>query len=157
MLPLVPIDEAHPINRARWVKFVILLYRYGIEAGHCLDMDYEHSEIVFNPATTTNGSLIEDFPAWNDLEAALFGSIYLTRTGTVLYLGHNGPYMLVDEDGLKTGRLALTVFTCNGEFEESLLIRPFNMRTPYLWFSTLGKGLDDVKHREGGHRHQNPP
>jgi hypothetical protein len=151
----VPVDETHPTNRARWVKFVILLYRYGIEAGHCLQNDYMPSEIAFNPAIT-NGLLIEDFPAWQDLEVAFFGSIYLTRTGTILYLDH-GPYMLVDEDGLKTGRLALTVFADNGVVEDSLLIRPFNMQQPYLWFSTLGKGLDDVKHTEGGYRHQNPP
>jgi hypothetical protein len=158
LISLVPVDMMKPINRARWVKFVILLYRYDMEVGHCLESTYMPSEAVVNPATTGTSTLsIENFPAWLNLEAALFGSIYLTRTGTVLYLGNPGPYALVDEDGLQTGRLVLTMFKDNGEVEDSVRIRPFNMQEPHMWYSTLGKGLDDVKHTQGGYRHQNPP
>jgi hypothetical protein len=43
-----------------------------------------------NPATTTTASF-DDFLPWLYLEPALFSGIYLTRGGTVLYLGqlHN--------------------------------------------------------------------
>ncbi|RLL98056.1 hypothetical protein CFD26_101647 [Aspergillus turcosus] len=157
VISLVPVDAMNPINQARWVKFVILLYRYDMEVGHCLESTYMPSKTVVNPATTGSTLSIEDFPAWLNLEAALFGSIYLTRTGTVLYLGNPGPYALVDEDGLETGRLALTMFKDNGAVEGSVLIRPFNMKEPHMWYSTLGKALDEVKHSMGGYRHQNPP
>ncbi|RHZ56603.1 uncharacterized protein CDV56_107382 [Aspergillus thermomutatus] len=158
VMSLVPVDVKNPINWARWVKFIILLYRYDMEVGHCLESTYMPSEAVVNPVTTSTGTLsIEDFPAWLNLEVALFGSVYLTRTGTVIYLGNPGPYALVDEDGLQTGRLALTVFTNTGAIEDSVLIRPFNMQEPHMRYSTLGKGLDDVKHSKGGYRHQNPP
>ncbi|KAL2819025.1 hypothetical protein BDW59DRAFT_165185 [Aspergillus cavernicola] len=70
----------HPQNRARWVKLAILLYRYDIEAGHCLDA-------------------AEDFLVFMNLEVAFFPSIDPTRSGTVLHLGYAGPYLLVDELG----------------------------------------------------------
>lgn len=139
------------------MKFVILLYGYGMEITHCLQTHYMPSEAVPNPATTRgNGNLsIQNFPAWLYLETALFGSIYLTRTGTILYLGHTGPFALVDEEGLRTGRLSLTAFRANGDVEDSVLIRPFNMHKPYLQYGTLGKGLDDAKGAEGAFTPQN--
>ena len=36
LISVAPVDEAHAANRARWVKFSILLYNYDIETEHCL-------------------------------------------------------------------------------------------------------------------------
>lgn len=162
LISLVPVDEeTHPVNRARWVKFAILMYRYDIEVGHCLLDSYMPEEAVLNLATTTttttNTHSIEDFLPWSDLEVANFGSIYLTRTGTVVYLGYPGPYMLVDEEELKTCRLILVEFKSNGAVEDSMLIRPFNMRWPHLNVSVHMKGLDEIRHCPGGYRYQNTP
>ncbi|GAQ03702.1 hypothetical protein ALT_1023 [Aspergillus lentulus] len=159
VISLVPVDPTNPINRARWMKFVILLYGYGMEITHCLQTRYMPSEAVPNPVTVRgNGNLsVQDFLSWLYLETALFSSIYLTRTGTILYLGDTGPFALVDEEGLRTGRLSLTSFMANGDVEDSILIRPFNMHKPYLQYGTLGKGLDDVKGTEGAFTPQNKP
>ncbi|KAJ5888461.1 hypothetical protein N7495_008502 [Penicillium taxi] len=95
LICLAPVDEAHPENRARLVKFAILSYNYDIETGHILGDNYIPYEAILNPATTTDPS-VEDYLPWRDLETASFLSIYLTHTGTVLYLGNEGPYILVD-------------------------------------------------------------
>ncbi|KAJ5793162.1 uncharacterized protein N7503_009140 [Penicillium pulvis] len=130
LICIAPVDENHPENRARLVKFAILLYDYDIEAGHCID-SHIPSEANLNPATT-NDSSVEDFLPWADLETANFLSIYLTHTGTVIYFGCLGIYMLVDELGLQTGRLTFVEYEINGTVQESVEIRPFNMKSPNL-------------------------
>ncbi|KAJ6103223.1 hypothetical protein N7486_005650 [Penicillium sp. IBT 16267x] len=155
LISLAPVDEAHAANRARWVKFAILLYNYDIETGHCLLDNYIPLEAILNPATTTDPS-IEDFPSWQDLETANFSSIYLTHTGTVLYLGYAGPYMLVDEEGLRNGRLTMVEYEINGAVNDAIHIRPFNMRMPYISASEM-MGLNNIRHVQGGYRHQNLP
>ncbi|KAJ5918691.1 hypothetical protein N7454_009835 [Penicillium verhagenii] len=157
LISLVPVDEAHAANRARWVKFAIMLYDYDIETGHCL-LDNHMSSATLNPATiATNRASLEDYLPWENLETANFLSIYLTQTGTVLYLGNNGPYLLVDEDGLKTGRLSMVKYETNGAVEQALQIRPFNMRWPYLYQSQITQNLDTISNVQGSYRHQNPP
>lgn len=126
LVSIAPVDEAHAANRARWVKFVILLYNYDIETRHCLLGNYMPSETIFNSTTTTDFS-VENFLPWHDLETANFRGMYLTHTGTVFYLEYPGPYMLVDEHGLKTGRLTVAEYEINETVEESLHIRLFNM------------------------------
>lgn len=156
LVSIAPVDEAHIANRARWVKFAILLYNYDIEAGHCLLDNYIPSEAILNPATTTNPS-VEDYLSWLDLETANFICIYLTRTGTVLNYSYTGPYILVDEEGLRTGRLTMVEYEINGTVKDTLHIRPFNMRMPYIHASTLGKGLDEIRCVQGTYTHQNLP
>ncbi|KAG2001121.1 hypothetical protein GB937_010478 [Aspergillus fischeri] len=121
VISIVPVDPTNTINRARWMKFVMLLYGYGMEITHCLQTHYMPSEAVPNPATP------------------------------------GGPFALVDEEGLRTGRLSLTAFMANGDVEDSVPIRPFNMHKPYLQYGTLGKGLDDAKGAEGAFIPQNEP
>uniref|UniRef100_A0A093VBG8 Uncharacterized protein n=1 Tax=Talaromyces marneffei PM1 TaxID=1077442 RepID=A0A093VBG8_TALMA len=140
LISIAPVDEAHAANRARWVKFVILLYNHDIETGHCLLGNYMPSEAIFNPATTTDFS-VENFLPWHDLETANF----------------RGPYMLADEHGLKTGRLTLVEYEMNGTVKESLHIRPFNMQMPYLRAFEDGAGFDDISHAQGAYRYQNSP
>lgn len=156
LVSIAPVDDAHAANRERWVKFAILLYNYDIDTGHCLLDNYMPSEAILNPETTANPS-IEDFLFWEDLETANFISIYLTHTGTVLNYGYTGPYMLVDEEGLRTGRLTMVEYEINGTVKDTLHIRPFNMRMPYTYASTLGKGLDEIRHVQGAYTHQNLP
>lgn len=114
------------------------------------------SEAVLNPGTT-NSPTLKDFLPWIYLETADFRAIYLTHTGTVLCLGYAGPFMLVDEEGLKTGRFTMVDYENNGSVKDSILVRPFNMRMPYMSASVLGKRLPDIRHVEGGFRHQNAP
>lgn len=113
------------------------------------------SEAILNPATASDPS-IEHYMSWQDLETANFRSNYLTHAGTVLYLGHEGPYMLVDEEGLRTGRLTMVEYEINGSVKDAIHIRPFNMQMPYLKAFELGS-LGDIRHVHGGYRHQNPP
>ena len=157
LICLAPVDEAHPENRARLVKFAIMLYNYDIEVGHCIETHIP-AEVILNPETTHTGS-VEDFLPWLDLETANFLSIYLTQTGTVLYQGCLGTYMLVDEEGLKTGRLTFLEYEINGTVEESVEIRPFNMRSPYIRAHHSGsRGRpEDIGCVHGGYRHQNEP
>ncbi|KAJ5540167.1 hypothetical protein N7513_008499 [Penicillium frequentans] len=157
LICIAPVDENHPVNRARLVKFAILLYDYDIEAGHCID-SHIPSEAILNPATTNDPS-VEDFMPWSDLETANFLSIYLTHTGTVIYLGCLGTYMLVDELGLQTGRLTFVEYEINGTVQESVEIRPFNMKMPNLRAHHCGsRGRpEDIRCVDGGYRHQNQP
>jgi hypothetical protein len=138
------------------VKFAILSYNYDIETGHILGDNYIPDEAILNPATTTDPS-VEDYLPWLDLETANFLSIYLTHTGTVLYLGNEGPYLLVDELGLQSGRLTIVEYEVNGSVRDSVEIRPFNMKMPYLYAFVNWKGFDNIKHTRGACRHQNTP
>jgi hypothetical protein len=157
LICIAPVDENHPENRARLVKFAILLYDYDIEAGHCID-SHIPSEAILNPATTNDPS-VEDFLPWADLETANFLSIYLTHTGTVIYFGQLGTYILVDELGLQTGRLTFVQYEINGTVQESVEIRPFNMKSPNLRAHHSGsRGRpEDIRCVDGGYRHQNQP
>ncbi|KAJ5663844.1 hypothetical protein N7507_004575 [Penicillium longicatenatum] len=135
LICIAPVDEKHPENRA-----------------HIL------SEAILNPATTKDPS-VEDFLPWADLETANFLSIYLTHTGTVIYFGRLGTYMLVDELGLQTGRLTFVEYEINGTVQESVEIRPFNMKSPNLRAHHSGsRGRpENIWCVDGGYRHQNQP
>ncbi|KAJ5628585.1 hypothetical protein N7490_010813 [Penicillium lividum] len=156
LICLAPVDEQHPENRARLVKFAILMYDYDIEVGHCLINGHIPLEATLNPSTTTDPS-VEDYLPWADLETATFKSIFLTHTGKVLYLGNPGPYMMVDELGLESGRLTIVTFETNGDVRESVEIRPFNMKMPYLNAFENWSSFDSVKHCRGAYGHQNTP
>ncbi|GFF76635.1 hypothetical protein IFM62136_09368 [Aspergillus lentulus] len=149
VISLAPVDAAHPVNQARWVKFLILLYRYDLESGHCLDNDYTFSVASLNPATTTTASF-DDFLPWLYLESALFSGIYLTRGGTVLYLGQLHNHLSVDKEGLRTGRLAIVDYDINGTVKDLVLRRPFNMHQPYQNLFHNGQSISDVFQGLGG-------
>lgn len=65
--------------------------------------------------------------------------------------------MLVDEQGLKTGRLTLVEYEINGTVKGSIHIRPFDIRIPYLRAFEDGAGFHDISHAQGAYRHQNSP
>ncbi|KAJ5760194.1 hypothetical protein N7520_007350 [Penicillium odoratum] len=155
LICLAPVDEAHSENRARLVKFAILSYNYDIETGHILGNNYIPYEAILNPAITTDPP-VEDYLPWRDLETASFLTIYLTHTGTLLYLENEGPYMLVDELGLQSGRLKIIDYEVDGSVS-SVEIRPFNMKMPYLYAFVNWKSFDVIKHTYGAYRHQNTP
>jgi hypothetical protein len=104
---------------------------------------------LLNPASHFTNSF-ENFLSWSDLETADFRSIYLTRSGTAVYNGFLGPFLLVDEEGLRTGRLSLVQFAQNGKVEDFIPVRPFNMRFPILDLTVHMKDLEDIRHIEGG-------
>ncbi|KAL4901081.1 hypothetical protein BDW74DRAFT_182180 [Aspergillus multicolor] len=156
LICLAPVNEAYLVNRARFIKFAILLYRFDHETGHCLGNSHMPEVALLNPASDTANSF-EGFLRWSDLETADFRSIFLTRSGSVVYNGFLGPYILVDEEGLRTGRLSLVQFHQNGTVEGIIQIRPFNMRWPYLDLTVHMKGLEEIRHCDGGRRHQNTP
>ncbi|KAF3398494.1 hypothetical protein F1880_005764 [Penicillium rolfsii] len=70
---------------------------------------------------------------------------------------YEGPYMLVDEEGLRTGRLTMVEYEINGTVKDTPHIHPFNMRVPYMNASTLRKDLDEIRHVQGAYTHQNLP
>ncbi|KAL2828176.1 hypothetical protein BDW59DRAFT_51263 [Aspergillus cavernicola] len=154
LISLAPVDSAHPVNRLRFIKFAILLYRFDPETGHCLEDSHMPEAALLNPASHFTNSF-KDFLPWSDLETADFRSIYLTRSGTVVYNGFIGPFLLVDEEGLRTGRLSLVQFAQNGTVRDFIPVRPFNMRFPFLDLTVHMKKLEDIRHTEGGRRHQN--
>ncbi|RHZ47427.1 uncharacterized protein CDV56_102568 [Aspergillus thermomutatus] len=156
VISLAPVDAAHPVNQARWGKFLILLYRYDLESGHCLDNDYMFSVASLNLATTTTASY-DDFLPWLYLESALFSGIYLTRGGTVLYLGQLHNHLLVDEEGLRTGRLAIVDYDIDGTVKDLVLRRPFNMHQPYQNLFHNGQSISDVSQGLGGGNFHNQP
>lgn len=153
---LAPVGAAHPVNQARWVKFLILLYWYDHESGHCLDNDHTFSVAFLNPATTTTAS-VDDVLPWLYLESALFSGIYLTRGGTVLYLGQLHYHLLVDEEGLRTGRLAIVDYNIDGTVKDVVLRRPFNMYQPYLNLFVNSLSISDVVQGLGGAKFHNQP
>lgn len=156
LVSIAPVDEAHAANRERWVKFAILLYNYNIQTGHCLLDNYILLEAILNLETTINPS-IEDFLSWEDLETVNFISIYLTHISTVLNYGYTGLYILVDEEGLRTNRLTIVEYKINRTVKDTLRIRQFDIRMPYIYASTLRKGLDEIRYVQGGYTYQNLP
>lgn len=158
VISVAPVDEKHPINRARWVKFVILLYRFDIEAGHCFPFSGPiPTTAVLNPGTS-NACSVEDFLPWLYLETASFPHFHLTRTGTVLYLNNENNLMIVDEEGLKTGRFTMAKFGIDGNIEDSILLRPFNTEQVVMDLFEHGKrDLEELRESDGGRRYQNQP
>ncbi|KAL4994246.1 hypothetical protein BDV10DRAFT_197657 [Aspergillus recurvatus] len=145
LISLAPIDSTHPANRARFIKFSILLYRFDPETGHCLEDSHIPDVAILNPAShSPNTNSFERFLSWSDLEAADFRSIFLTRSGIVLYNGFLGPYLLVDGEGLRTGRLSLVQFRRNGTVEDQVPVCPFNMRWSYLHLKVHMKGHQNM-------------
>lgn len=138
------------------MKFLILLYRYDHESGHCLNNDHTSSVASLNPAITTTASF-DDFMPWLYLESALFSGIYLTREGTVLYLGRLHNHLLVDEEGLRTGRLAIVDYNIDGTVKDVVLRRPFNMYQPYLNLFVNSLSISDVVQGLGGGNFHNQP
>ncbi|KAL3480855.1 hypothetical protein BJX99DRAFT_205448 [Aspergillus californicus] len=109
-----------------------------------------------NPASPLTNSF-EDFLSWLDLETADFRSVYLTRSGCIVYNGFLGPYLLIDNESLKTGRLSLVQFRQNGTIKDIMQICPFNIRLPYVGLTVHIKQLQEIRNCEGGRRHQNVP
>ncbi|KAJ5198445.1 uncharacterized protein N7498_007562 [Penicillium cinerascens] len=158
VISIAPVDESHPVNRARWVKLAILFYRYDIESGHCLPFDNVlPTAAVLNPETTSTYS-VEDFLPWYCFENAYSPSILMERTGTVIYRPHERYFLIVDEEGLKTGRFAVVDFNSDGTVKDSVPLRPFNM---YHFANDVflhGRaGVQEIRERPGGHGHQNQP
>lgn len=138
------------------MKLASLLYCYGVEAGHCLGDGYIPTAVVLNPATMHTSSL-EDFLPWYYLESAWFGQIYLTRTGTVVYLGCLNKFMCVDEEDLRTGCISLVGFKVNGAVEDYVVRRPFHMHEVYINIYHNGQGISDVREGlSGGNFHNQP-
>ncbi|KAL4966730.1 uncharacterized protein BDV14DRAFT_198538 [Aspergillus stella-maris] len=156
LICLAPINPTNELNRARLVKLAILLYRHDAEAGHCLENAYIPVVLDLNPMYGSRSSF-EDFPRWSYLDRADFSSIYLTRSGTVVYNGFLGPYFLIDQEGLGTGRLSLVEFNQNGTVKHAIPIRPFNMRWPYMDLTVNGKEIEEIVCSDGGKKHQNTP
>lgn len=158
VISVAPIDETHPVNGARWVRLAILFYRYDIESGHCLPFDNVTPTVaVLNPETTGTYS-IEDFLPWYCLENALFPTIQMTHTGKVLYPPYERYFMIVDEQGLKTGRFTVAEFNSDGSIKDSVFLRPFNMYHFANDLFLLGRAdVQAVRERPGGHAHQNQP
>lgn len=139
------------------MKFAILLYRYDIESGHCLWDHHIPTTAVLNPASaSSNPPSIADFLPWVALETAHFRCIYLTRTGTLLYLSGLHNNILVDEEGLRTGRLAVVDYEINGAIKDYTLLRPFNMYEAYV--SVINSwNLSYIRDRITGQKHYNQP
>lgn len=70
-------------------------------------------------------------------------------------VSYSGPYMLVDEDGSKTGRLTMVDCGINGAVTDSTLIHPFNTRWIYLDTFVHGKRVEGLRECDGGHKYQN--
>ena len=158
VVSIAPVDESHPVNRARWVKLAILFYRYDIESGHSLPFDnVVPTAAVLNPETTSTCS-VEDFLPWYCLENAYFPSILMDRTGTVIYRPHERYFMIVDEEGLKTARFAVVDFNNDGTIKNSVPLRPFNIHNFANDLFLHGRvGVQEIRERLGGHGHQNRP
>jgi hypothetical protein len=158
VISIAPIDESHPLNRAQLIRLAILFYRYDIESGHCLPFDNViPTAAVLNPETTSTYS-VKDFLAWYCLENAHFPSILMTRSGTVIYRHHERYFMIVDEEGLNSGRFAVVEFNSDGTIKDSVFLRPFNMYHFANDLFLLGRaGVQEIRERPGGQGYQNRP
>ncbi|KAL5335953.1 hypothetical protein BJX70DRAFT_401142 [Aspergillus crustosus] len=142
LISLAPVQySVHPENRLRFMKFAILLYRFDLETAHCLEDSQMPETVLLNPASQSINNF-EDFVTWAYLETADFRSIYLTRSGAVVYDGFIGPFLLVDEEGLRTGRLSLVEFAKSGSIRDSMLVCPFIMFFPFLDLTVHMKELE---------------
>lgn len=141
-----------PRDRAVWTKLRILLYRLDGDEGALID-DGRASVCVANPQSESGRagrgvSADGEFLMWSYVEQADLHQLFMTRVGTVLFDGTDGPRVLVDREALDTGRVLLCSFQNNGQVETSCRLRPCILYEFWPLIESLGKPVRGVMERD---------
>lgn len=107
----------------------------GRYSANGVEFDHDNiSCIDANPETSTQGEkeevgdiTVENFLRVRSVEQAVWRQFSMTRTGTVVYRWL-GPFLIVDQEALETGRLFLCEFENNGRLgEDNVRVRALNL------------------------------
>jgi hypothetical protein len=123
-----------------------MLYRLDGEYGHIMSPNDHVVVAEQNPATARPKGLHKtDFMSWKYLETADFQALTMTRSGMVRFLRGLWAGFVVDQDGLETGLLSLVDFLPNGQIEEEMFRRPFNLISVMNFMYGLGWNVGRLK------------
>jgi hypothetical protein len=87
---------------------------------------------VLSNAGSPLSRILKDSLPWSDFPTADFRSVYPTCSVCVVYSGRIGLYLLVDEEGRKTGRQSLVQFRQERTIEDMVQAFHFNIRWLYI-------------------------
>ncbi|KAJ9272809.1 hypothetical protein DTO212C5_1070 [Paecilomyces variotii] len=149
-----PVDT--PLKRARFVKFLILCYRLDGQNWH----PEPNGEILPtmvkpNPATfpDANNFTISDFPMWAVVETADFKAISMSVTGHLILETNYGPYFIIDQASLETGRFFVVEYKSTGHIDHIIPRRPYFL-TDLVNYSELGFTVERMEEENIGGREQ---
>ncbi|KAJ5552344.1 hypothetical protein N7494_001722 [Penicillium frequentans] len=156
---LPPLGLSFPSNQSKWIKLYILSCRLDGEMDHCMQSHgARHGSLDPNPATISDPTKVQitDVLPRAFLEMANFAHITMTRQGTVLFMGFLWHWFLVTDDDLNTGHITVVDFKRNGQIDQCLRRRAFNMWPVYLDLFTGNRPLIHViDDRIGGSQRMN--
>ncbi|KAK7736716.1 hypothetical protein SLS53_006926 [Cytospora paraplurivora] len=128
-------------NRALLAKIRIMLYHLDGDDGPILDDEADVTICMPNPALGPGAAVNPgpDFIMWSYVENADFGSISMTRTGTVTLSDELGERVLIDQEALDTGRVYFCSLGTNGQVSAGCHIRPQVILCEW-WIKFIGLG-----------------
>lgn len=147
--------EQHPENYKRLLKILILLYNHENNSmshpmGHYGDWDSSHiPAIIVDPSSTVAGD-----PSFNSyrnllinyyLHPADFRALSMTLSGTVIFPKVSPrEFIVIDQESLNEGRLAMMNFMSNGKLKSYALLRPWRMGGAMLYRKVECMSLEEV-------------
>lgn len=109
-------------------------------------MSFEHCESPHIPDLLVDSSTTSDYISFFSQEHLLtnmflhpadFRVVSMTSSGTVIFNnddyagGRAEEFIVIDQDSLNTGRVAVITFKCNGDFREHAILLPWTL-TPIV-------------------------
>lgn len=130
-----------PRNRALLAKARLLLYHLDGGDGPILDDESDVTICMPNPALGPGAAVNtgQDFIMWSYVENADFGSMSMTRMGTVIMPDELGERIIIDQEALDTGRVYFCSFDTNGQVSAGCHIRPQVILCEW-WINVIGLG-----------------
>ncbi|PWY80848.1 hypothetical protein BO94DRAFT_602226 [Aspergillus sclerotioniger CBS 115572] len=138
-------DKDHAKNYTHLTKLLILLYiheNWAPSHPFSYDPSAPHPSIPAQYPDLARYPSSENFISLYYLETADFRYLSVTRTGTVFLAAIGQIYTVIDQDTLKTGRLALFSFQSNGQVKSSTRLRPWHMGAEMSTHHMLGWPLE---------------
>ncbi|RJE18587.1 hypothetical protein PHISCL_09080 [Aspergillus sclerotialis] len=116
----------YPINRAHWIKFLILLNRFdGVRSNFLAE--YGAHPPIFPVYSSSSPTEIKDVAKWMYLQNADFFRISMTQDGSVMFHLRGAHYFIIDQKNLDQGLVSLGTFGTNGEITHETCMRPYNL------------------------------
>ncbi|GAD96360.1 hypothetical protein TSTA_037250 [Paecilomyces variotii No. 5] len=104
-----------------------------------------------------NKFTISDFHMWAVIETADFECISMCRTGNLILEINYGPYYIIDQASLETGRFSVVEYKSTGHIDHVILRRPY-LLTVLVNYAELGFTVDRMEESiGGGEQYQNRP
>ncbi|GAM35787.1 hypothetical protein TCE0_017f04381 [Talaromyces pinophilus] len=158
---LAPVDrEKHSENYKRLLKVLILLYNHENRSldhpmAHYTNWDPCHIPAIIVDPSFTDTADDPSFSSYRNLlinyylHPADFRAVSMTRAGTIVFPKVNlREFIVIDQESLNEGRLAVMNFKFNGQLENYALLRPIPMGKAMLHLYLEGWSVGEVLNGE---------